>query len=157
MSKSLKRVRAAILDAGLPDTIIETGKATTAQMAADKVGCDVNQIVKSIIFAGGESGDIFLFLTAGGNRVDGELAGTLVGEPLVKADAAAIRASTGFAIGGVSPLGHLTTPSTFLDCTLEDYDVVWAAAGTPHHVFSISPDTLSKVTNSTVSDFTEIM
>ena len=157
MSKSLKRVRAAILDAGLEDTIIETGKATTAQMAADEVGCDVNQIVKSIVFAGGDTGDIFLFLTAGGNRVDMDLASALAGETLVKADAAVIRATTGFAIGGVSPLGHLTAPRTFLDRTLAGFDVVWAAAGTPHHVFSIAPNTLSQATHAAFSDFTEKM
>ncbi len=107
MSKSLKRVRTALIAAGLPDTIIETGQATTAQMAADEIGCAVDQIVKSIIFLGETSGACILFLTAGGNQVDIEKAAAIAGEPLGKADAALIRAQTGFAIGGVSPVGHL--------------------------------------------------
>lgn len=108
MSKSLKRVRAALLDLEMADTILETGQATTAQMAADEIGCDVNQIVKSIIFLGETSGACILFLTAGGNQVDPAKAANLANEPLDKADATIIRRQTGFAIGGVSPIGHLT-------------------------------------------------
>ncbi|MEN8934100.1 MAG: YbaK/EbsC family protein, partial [Planktotalea arctica] len=103
MSKSLKRVRAALLASGLPDTIRETGQATTAQMAASEIGCEVDQIVKSIIFLGAHSGKCLLFLTAGGNQVDAGKASALAGEPLGKADALLIRTQTGFAIGGVSP------------------------------------------------------
>ena len=109
MSRSLKRVRAALAEFGMQDTIRETGQATTARMAADELGCTVDQIVKSIIFRGLENDQCILFLTAGGNQVDAEQAAKLVGQPLGKADANLIRAQTGFAIGGVSPIGHLTT------------------------------------------------
>ena len=80
-----------------------------------------------------------LFLTAGGNRVDADKAAALAGEPLGKADAALIRAQTGFAIGGVAPVGHLNPIRAFLDPRLTEFDVVWAAAGTPRHVFPMDP------------------
>ncbi|MGH1576931.1 YbaK/EbsC family protein [Planktotalea sp.] len=154
MSKSLKRVRAAILDAGLEDTIRETGHATTAQMAADELGCTVDQIVKSIIFLGETSGRCVLFLTSGGNQVDSVKASALAGEPLGKADAAMIRAQTGFAIGGVSPLGHLTPPRAFFDPALMDFSEIWGAAGTPRHVFKASPQDVLKHSGATLAEFT---
>lgn len=154
MSKSLKRVRAALQDAGLPDTTRETGQATTAQMAADAIGCEVDQIAKSIIFAGETSGTCYLFITAGGNQVDPAKATALAGEPLGKADAAAIRAQTGFAIGGVSPVGHLSTPHAFFDRTLLKFSEIWAAAGTPRHVFSAEPATMAEISSAQISDFT---
>ncbi|MEM9580340.1 MAG: YbaK/EbsC family protein [Pseudomonadota bacterium] len=154
MSKSLKRVRAALIAAGMPDTIRETGAATTAQMAADAIGCAVDQIAKSIMFQAETSGDCVLFITAGGNQVDAGKAQALVGEPLGKADAAAIRAQTGFAIGGVSPVGHLTAPRAFFDPRLLDFTEIWAAAGTPRHVFSAVPQILMRISNAQLSDFT---
>ena len=154
MSKSLKRVRAALEAAGLPIDIHETEGARTAQMAADAVGCDLDQIAKSIIFRGETSGEAILFLTAGGNQVDAAKAGTLAGEPLGKADAALVRAQTGFAIGGVSPVGHLNPVRAFLDPRLLEFDVVWAAAGTPNHVFAIDPAQLASLTNAKTDDFT---
>lgn len=153
MSKSLKRVRAALLAAGLPDTIRETGQATTAQMAADEIGCEVDQIVKSIIFLGQMSGTCLLFLTAGGNQVDAAKASNLAGEALGKADAAIIRKQTGFAIGGVSPIGHLTPPMAFFDTRLSEFTHIWGAAGAPRHVFSASPKEIIKFSNSQHFDF----
>jgi len=153
MSKSLKRVRAALLAANLPDTIRETGNATTAQMAADELKCTVDQIVKSIIFLGSNSGECVLFLTAGGNKVDPGKAAALAGEPLGKADAAIIRTQTGFAIGGVSPLGHLTPPRAFFDPKLMDFEVIWGAAGTPRHVFSATPAQIAENSNAQIIDF----
>ncbi|WP_085309122.1 YbaK/EbsC family protein [Planktotalea arctica] len=153
MSKSLKRVRAALLASGLPDTIRETGQATTAQMAASKIGCEVDQIVKSIIFLGAHSGKCLLFLTAGGNQVDAGKASALAGEPLGKADALLIRTQTGFAIGGVSPIGHLTPTRAFFDSKLMDFAQIWAAAGTPRHVFSAAPAEMLNISNSQASDF----
>lgn len=155
MSKSLKRVRAALLAAGLDDTIIETGQAKTAVMAASEVGCEVDQIVKSIIFLGQNSGQCILFLTAGGNQVDAIKAAQLAGEPLGKADANTIRAQTGFAIGGVSPVGHLSPPPAFFDSKLMEFDQIWAAAGTPRHVFSASPTEILRISQSQPSDFTQ--
>ncbi|MGR3599136.1 MAG: YbaK/EbsC family protein [Heliomarina sp.] len=155
MSKSLKRVRAALEAAGETPDIRETALARTAQDAADALGCGVDQIAKSIIFRGTESNEALLFVTAGGNRVDAGKATALAGEPLDKADAALIRAQTGFAIGGVSPVGHLNPIRSFLDPRLMDFDVIWAAAGTPHHVFSIAPQRLSALTGAEFVEFTE--
>jgi prolyl-tRNA editing enzyme YbaK/EbsC (Cys-tRNA(Pro) deacylase) len=154
MSKSLKRVRAALEAAGLETSVLETALARTAQDAATAVGCDVDQIAKSIMFLGQNSGSVILFITAGSNQVDAIKASELAGEPLGKADAAVIRAQTGFAIGGVSPIGHLNAPKAFLDPKLLEFDQVWAAAGTPNHVFPISGSDLLKLSDAQTSDFT---
>ena len=154
MSKSLKRVRAALEAAGLPNDVRETDGARTAQMAADAVGCALDQIAKSIIFRGETSGTAILFLTAGGNQVDAAKASALAGEPLGKADAALVRAQTGFAIGGVSPVGHTSPIQAYIDTKLMDFDVVWAAAGTPNHVFHIDPQLLPPLTGAKAADFT---
>ena len=155
MSKSLKRVRAALEAAGIAPDIREPGETRTAEMAAAAVGCALDQIVKSIIFRGRESGGICLFLTAGGNRVAAARASALAGEPLDRADAAAVRAATGFAIGGVAPVGHLTPSRTWADPRLLDFAQVWAAAGTPRHVFGIAPDRLVALAGAEVAEFTE--
>lgn len=154
MSKSLKRVRAALEAAGLPNDVRETEGARTAQMAADAVGCDLDQIAKSIIFHGESSGEAILFLTAGGNQVDIDKASTLAGEALGKADAALVRDQTGFAIGGVSPVGHKNPIRAFVDTRLMAFDIVWAAAGTPNHVFHIDPWLLPDLTGAVQADFT---
>ena len=108
MSKSLKRVKSALFAADPTLRVIETGQATTAKAAAESLGCAVDQIAKSILFEGEMTAQLYLFLTAGARRVDLDRAALLAGEPLGKTDAARIRAVTGFAIGGVSPVGHLT-------------------------------------------------
>lgn len=154
MSKSLKRVRAALIAAGIEPQIRETELARTAADAALAIGCEIDQIAKSMIFRGETSGKALLFLTAGGNRVDADKATKLAGEPLGKADAALIRAQTGFAIGGVSPIGHLTPIRAFIDPRLSDFAVIWAAAGTPHHVFPMSPQELVEMTDGTIGEFT---
>ena len=125
-----------------------------AQMAADAVGCNLDQIAKSIIFCGATSGNAILFLTAGGNQVDIDKASALAGEPLGKADAALVRAQTGFAIGGVSPVGHLSPIRAFIDTRLMTFDEVWAAAGTPNHVFAIDPHLLPGLTGAEAAEFT---
>lgn len=156
MSKSLKRVEEALRAAGLAVEIVETGESTrTAAEAAAAAGCGVDQIVKSIIFRGEDSGHVILFLTAGGNRVSPEKASAAAGQPLGKADAGLIRAETGFAIGGVSPIGHLTPVRAFLDPRLLEFDRVWAAAGTPRHIFAIAPADLHRITGAAIADFTE--
>jgi prolyl-tRNA editing enzyme YbaK/EbsC (Cys-tRNA(Pro) deacylase) len=143
MSKSLRRVARALADAGLDISPMEMpGSTRTAQDAADAVGCHIDQIAKSIIFLGETSGQAILFITAGGKQVDVAKARDVAGEPLGKADAALIRAQTGFAIGGVAPIGHLTTPVTFWDPRPSDFDVVYAATGTPRHIFPIAPNIL---------------
>ncbi|MFZ7090635.1 YbaK/EbsC family protein [Primorskyibacter sp. 2E233] len=155
MSKSLARVRAALEAAGLPADIREVGQARTAQEAADSVGCALDQITKSIIFRAETSGEAVLFLTAGGNKVCADKATALAGEPLGKADAALIRSQTGFAIGGVAPLGHLSPIRAWLDPRLLEFAEVWAAAGTPRHVFPLDPTILPGLTGAKAADFTE--
>jgi len=102
------------------------------------------------------SGEAVLFITAGGNQVQADHAATLAGEPLGKADAALIRSQTGFAIGGVSPVGHLTQPRAFFDPRLMEFETVWAAAGTPRHLFKIAPADLRGISGAIVGAFTKL-
>jgi prolyl-tRNA editing enzyme YbaK/EbsC (Cys-tRNA(Pro) deacylase) len=154
MSKSMKRVKRALEEAGVSVEIKELGLARTAAQAAEAAGCHLDQIAKSIIFRGEDSGEALLFLTAGGNQVCADKASALAGEPLGKADAALIRAQTGFAIGGVAPVGHLNPIRAFLDPRLLDFEVIWAAAGTPHHIFALDPQLLRPLTGAQQADFT---
>lgn len=156
MSKSLARVRAALAAAGIATEILEMAEGTrTAEDAARAARCEVDQIVKSIIFRGAETGHVILFLTAGGNRVSAAKASAAAGQPLGKADADLIRSETGFAIGGVAPLGHLTPIRSFFDPRLLEFATVWAAAGTPRHIFAASPRDLLAATGATCAEFTE--
>ena len=156
MSKSLKRVKAALVAAGVNDDVMQMPNETrTAEAAAREAGCEVDQIAKSIVFRGEKSGEAVLFITAGGNRVDGTRAAELAGEPLGRADANFVRASTGFAIGGVAPIGHVNPSRVFFDKRLLDFDLVYAAAGTPQHIFPISPDKLRQISNAQDADFVE--
>lgn len=156
MSKSLRRVRSHMVELGLVSEIMHvTVPTNTAQQAADAIGCALDQIVKSVIFRGDISMQAILFLTAGGNRVDIAAASKLAGEILGKADASLIRAQTGFAIGGVAPIGHLSPIRAFMDPRLLEFPVIWAAAGTPHHMFDIAPEILVEKTGAIVSPFTE--
>lgn len=155
MSKSLKRVKAALEAAGVATEIVAAEEDTrTAAQAAAVAGCALDQIVKSIIFRGETSGHVRLFLTAGGNQVSAEKASALAGEPLGRADADLVRAETGFAIGGVSPVGHIAPVTAFLDPRLMEFATVWAAAGTPRHIFSIPPGELHRITGAEIADFT---
>lgn len=154
MSKSVKRVEAALAAAGAEPRILDLGDCRTAADAAASAGCEIDQIAKSIVFRGEDSGHCLLFLTAGGNRVDPARASALAGEALGKADADLVRAETGFAIGGVAPLGHLRALRTFWDRRLDDFPEVWAAAGTPRHVFAIAPAQLRAITGAEPGDFT---
>jgi prolyl-tRNA editing enzyme YbaK/EbsC (Cys-tRNA(Pro) deacylase) len=154
-SKSLQRVERALQAAGVPVDIREMAEGTrTAEEAARAAGCALDQIVKSIIFMGEADGRVVLFLTAGGNRVDAAKASAVAGEPLGKADAGAIRAQTGFAIGGVAPVGHLSPIRAFMDPRLLDFGLVWAAAGTPRHIFAIAPREIAPLTGAELADFT---
>lgn len=152
MSKSLKRVSAAL--EGEATEIRETGEAKTALQAAAELGVEVDQIAKSIIFQGQTTGQALLFITAGGNQVCENKAAALADEPLGRADAALVRAQTGFAIGGVSPLAHKNPIRSFFDPRLMDFPLIWAAAGTPHHVFSLTPARLLEKSAAQHADFT---
>jgi prolyl-tRNA editing enzyme YbaK/EbsC (Cys-tRNA(Pro) deacylase) len=151
-SPSVARVAAALRAAGLVAQIVEPGPTRTAAEAAAACGCALDQIVKSLVFQG-QSGTLYLFLTAGGNRVDPARAAALAGEPLARADAATVRDRTGFAIGGVAPLGHTTPPVIFADPRLLDFPTVWAAAGSPRHVFAADPRALIAACGATVGAF----
>ena len=154
MSKSLARVTAALRAAGLDSQPLEMpGETRTALQAAEAAGCALDQIVKSFLFQGA-SGQLYLFLTAGGNQVDGARASALAGEALGRADANTVRAVTGFAIGGVAPLGHLAPLPIRMDPALMRFDTVWAAAGTPRHIFPVAPDALRVATGAELADFT---
>ena len=156
MSKSLKRVKRALDAAGVPDEVLEMADGTrTAADAAAAAGCEIDQIAKSIIFRAETSGEAVLFVTAGGNKVDAAKASDLAGEPLGKADAGLIRAQTGFAIGGVAPIGHLNPIRAWWDPRLSEFDRVYAAAGTPRHIFPIAPDLLQKLSGAVTGDFTD--
>jgi prolyl-tRNA editing enzyme YbaK/EbsC (Cys-tRNA(Pro) deacylase) len=155
MSKSLKRVEAALTEAGVTVEIIETlAETRTAEQAAAAAGCHVDQIAKSIIFRGEATGHIVLFITAGGNRVDPGRASAVAGQPLGRANADQVRTETGFAIGGVAPLGHLRPPLAYFDPRLREFARIWAAAGTPRHIFAIAPDQLLALSGATVAHFT---
>ena len=157
MSKSLRRVEQALAQAGVRADILEmSGGTRTAQDAARAAGCALDQIAKSIIFQASATGDAVLFITAGGNTVDAARASAVAGEPLGKADAGLIRAQTGFAIGGVAPIGHLTPVRAWFDPRLLAFDRVYAAAGTPRHIFAIAPDILLALSGAVLAEFTTV-
>ena len=156
MSKSLKRVRRALDEAGMAAEILEMGDSTrTAADAAAAAGCEIDQIAKSIIFRGEDSGVAILFVTAGGNQVDAAKASVVAGEALGKADAGLIRSQTGFAIGGVAPIGHLNPIRAFWDPRLDAFAQIWAAAGTPRHIFAAAPEALQALCGAHTADFTD--
>ena len=152
----MKRVRAEAEKLSLGIDILELKVSTkTAQQAADAINVHVDQIAKSIIFKGATTGRALLFLTAGGNRVDAEAAAQAANETLERADADFIRTETGFAIGGVSPIGHIKPVSAFFDPRLLDFELIWAAAGTPNHMFEIEPTRLVDATSAQITEFTQ--
>lgn len=122
----------------------------TAQDAANAIGCEVGQIVKSLVFVA--AGRPVVALVSGANRLDERRLGEAAGEPVTKADAATARAATGYAIGGVPPFGHATDVPVYMDRDLLGFDVVWAAAGRPDSVFEIRPERLRELSNATVLD-----
>ncbi|MFO7168265.1 MAG: YbaK/EbsC family protein [Chloroflexota bacterium] len=147
LSASAQRVQDALAALGLPHRVVELPASTrTAQEAADALGCTVGQIVKSLVFRATQTDTPILVLASGANRVNEARLGELVGEPVAKADAAFVRAHTGFAIGGVAPLGHPAPLRTFIDADLMQYDTIWAAAGTPNAVFALAPSDLEVMT-----------
>ncbi len=151
MSKSIVRVQNAAEAAGLDIEIRTMPDSTrTARDAAAACGCDVAQIVKSLVFEGVESGSLFLLLVSGSNEVDLAQMPALVGEPLCRANPKRVRAQTGFAIGGVAPIGHLSPLPIWMDETLLAQGTLWAAAGAPNAVFSVAPGALRKATGARV-------
>jgi len=143
---SAQRVQDALAAAGLDTAVVElTVAARTSAQAAEALGVAVGQIAKSLVFRGACSGRPVLVIAAGDRRVDeGRIAG-LLDEPIERATPEFVRASTGFAIGGVAPLGHPQALATFVDISLRRFQEVWAAGGTPHCVFPIQPEALARV------------
>lgn len=144
---SVLRVLAALRAAGIDSPIVELpGAAHTAKLAAQFLGCELGQIANSLVFRARPSDAAILVMSSGARRVDvaklAEAAGTEIG----KADADFVREKTGFAIGGVAPVGHLGSPRTFIERSLAAYEVVWAAAGHPNTVFSLSYPELLRIT-----------
>lgn len=154
MSASLARVERALAAVGVPAGIVEAGRCRTAAGAAASVGCGVDQIARSVILCGEDSGDMVLFPTAGGNRADPTLASAPAGEPLARADAAQVRAATGFAIGGVAPVGQVRPLRAFRGPRRDDRAEARAAAGTPRHVVAAPPDALGRAARGTRGLFT---
>lgn len=145
-SKSVTRFRAALAEAGLTDTVVTMdGSTRTAEEAAAALGCEVGQIVKSLVLRDAADTPV-LVLAAGDRRVDEARVGALHGSDVSLGGARFVRAATGYAIGGVPPFGHPTPLSTILDESLGRWDRLWAAAGTPHTVFCITPVDLPRIT-----------
>ena len=148
-SLAIERVRAALREKGVDTEIVEFAQSTcTAQEAADAIGTSVAQIVKSLVFVAG--GQPFLALVSGANQADTDKLAALMGAPVERADARIVREATGFAIGGVPPVGHATSLVTFIDEDLLQFEEVYAAAGTPHAIFRITPQELVRITGGRV-------
>jgi prolyl-tRNA editing enzyme YbaK/EbsC (Cys-tRNA(Pro) deacylase) len=137
------RVLTAATELGLRVEIkVMPDSTRTAVEAAKACGCTVGQIVKSLVFQGKSSGKPILLLVSGSNRVNEHTVAHALGEPIGRPDADFVRDATGFAIGGIPPLGHPTPLKTWLDEDLLQYETVWAAAGTPNTVFAVDPEAL---------------
>jgi len=151
VKQSVQRVADALQAAGIEAEIVKLSASTrTAEDAATAIGTTVPKIVKSLVFLA--DGAPIVALVSGSNRLDTDRLGAALGRTISRADAATVRAATGFAIGGVPPLGHAAALDVVIDRDLLQYDVVWAAAGTPHAVFPISPEKLVSATNGRVLD-----
>jgi prolyl-tRNA editing enzyme YbaK/EbsC (Cys-tRNA(Pro) deacylase) len=152
---SARRVQDTLAALGSGAIVREMPASTrTAAEAAAACGCPEGAIVKSLVFRGAASGQGILVLTSGANRVHEKRLGRLLGEKLERADADFVRSATGYAIGGVPPLGHATAMRVVMDRDLTGYPEIWAAAGTPMAVFPTTPDELSRLTAAEVMDVT---
>jgi prolyl-tRNA editing enzyme YbaK/EbsC (Cys-tRNA(Pro) deacylase) len=152
LPESVQRVATLLQAAGHPHVpVMLDDAARTAQQAADALGIDVGQIAKSIIFRRKSDDVAVLVITSGDRRVDEKKVEALIGK-VGRADADFVRAKTGFAIGGVSPVGHATAPVTLIDRELFRFEEVWAAAGHPHGVFRLRPKDLVALTGAPVED-----
>jgi prolyl-tRNA editing enzyme YbaK/EbsC (Cys-tRNA(Pro) deacylase) len=152
LSPSAAKVQAALDAAGVPTRIVEHEVAArTSAQAAEVLGCAVGQIAKSLVFRAA-SGRAVLVIASGSRRVDEAKVAALVGEPIGKADPAFVRAATGYAIGGIPPLGHPAPLEPLIDRNLLDYDVVYAAGGTPNAMFPVAPADLVRASGGRPAD-----
>jgi prolyl-tRNA editing enzyme YbaK/EbsC (Cys-tRNA(Pro) deacylase) len=138
---------------GADSEVLEFADSThTAAEAAQAIGCTVAQIAKSLIFRGARSDRSILVVASGTNRVDERKIAALLGEKIIRADADFVRAQTGFAIGGVPPVGHAMPAFVLLDQDLQTFETIWAAAGTPNAVFALTPQQLQQLTQAEFHD-----
>jgi len=155
LPESARRVQDALAALGSDARVREMPASTrTAAEAAQACGCAEGAIVKSLIFRGAETGQGVLVLTSGANRVHEKRLGRRLGEKLSRADADFVRAVTGYAIGGVPPLGHATQLRVVMDRDLDAYPQIWAAAGTPRAVFPTTPADLARLTGAETLEVT---
>jgi Cys-tRNA(Pro) deacylase len=152
LSASAQKIQNLLNTLGYDYTVIEHAESTrTAQEAADRAGCELGQIVKSLIFRGKTSGKPILVLTSGANRVDEKRISGYAGETISRADADFVRTVTGYAIGGVPPIGHNEKMETYLDEDFLLYQTIWAAAGTPNAIFELKTEDLQKMTDGKIA------
>lgn len=147
LSRSARKVQQVLQTLGLACEVTELpGSTRSAAEAAQAIGCRVEQIAKSLVFRGQQSDKPILVIASGVHRVNETRLGQLVGEQVAKADAEFVRRRTGFVIGGVPPVGHTQRLETYIDEALMRLDEIWAAAGTPHAVFRLTPAELQTAT-----------
>ena len=152
LSGSARKVQDALNAHGLQCQVLELKQTTrSAKDAAEAVGCDVGQIVKSLVFKGKASHKPVLVVASGSNRVNEKRLAELVAEPVKMPDADFVRQKTGFVIGGVPPVGHIESLETYIDEDLFKYEEIWAAAGTPHALFKLTPTDLETITGGLVA------
>jgi prolyl-tRNA editing enzyme YbaK/EbsC (Cys-tRNA(Pro) deacylase) len=152
LSAAAQRVQDALKAMGVTSQVVELPESTrSAAEAAQAIGCRVEQIVKSLVFRGRSTNRPILAVVSGGNRVDEEKLAGLVAEPVAKADAEYVRQRTGYAIGGVPPVGHVESLVCVVDEDLLQYEQIWAAAGTPRAVFRLTPADLQRITDGRVA------
>ncbi|MCY0146801.1 YbaK/EbsC family protein [Hoeflea sp. G2-23] len=150
---SMARVAAAATDAGLSIRIMKMAQSTrTAQEAADAAGCKVAQIVKSLVFENQATRQLNLMLVSGAHNADMEYISSHYGLSFTRCEVRRVRDETGFAIGGVAPIGHLAPIPIYMDRSLLAHDEVWAAAGRPDSVFSVDPTALAKAIEADIID-----
>jgi len=155
LSASAQRFQDALKGLGFSLQVVELPDSTrTAVEAAQAIGCQLGQIVKSLVFKAKRSERPVLVIASGTNRVNERVIEALIGEPLGKADADFVRQRTGFVIGGVPPVGHTEPLQTFVDQDLLAFDEIWAAAGTPNAVFRLTPHDLVRMTGGEVIKIT---
>ncbi len=151
LSSSAQKVQDALKQLGYDYKVIESSESTrTALEAAERVGCEVGQIAKSLIFQGKSSGKAILILTSGANQVDVKRMKVHAEEKIGRADPVFVRERTGYAIGGIPPIGHLHPIETYVDEDLLQYEKIWAAAGTPNAIFEMDANQLKKMTGGEV-------
>jgi prolyl-tRNA editing enzyme YbaK/EbsC (Cys-tRNA(Pro) deacylase) len=152
LSPTAQRVQDALNTAGVAASIVEYDvPARTSAEAAAVLGCSVAQIAKSLVFRAA-SGVPVLVIASGANRVDEAKVSTLIGESIGRADPAFVRDCTGYAIGGIPPLGHTNALKTLIDRDLLEYNVIYAAGGTPHAMFPLLPSDLVRIAGGRVAD-----